>query len=170
MTDWREDRVAAALSGQNPTLLHELGSAFAVVGDVQFLPGYSLALSKVQGADRLSSLPRSERVRYLADVDLIATAVENVCSRIDPAFRRVNIEILGNADAFLHAHVWPRYEWEPAEYVRKPVWLYPPERWDDPATALSSAHDSLRDALSTELARLSVGTDPVDKAAELPGL
>lgn len=154
MTDWRADRIAAAFAGENPTVLCELGSAFAVIGDVQFLPGYSLALSKVPGADRLSSLPRPDRVSYLADVDLVATAVENVCSRLDPAFRRVNIEILGNADAFVHAHIWPRYDWEPAENVRMPVWLYPPERWHEASTALKSAHDSLRVALSSEIARL----------------
>ncbi|HEY1704997.1 MAG TPA: hypothetical protein VGG75_35310 [Trebonia sp.] len=48
--------------------------------------------------------------------------------RLDPAFRRVNLEILGNTDAFLHAHIWPRYEWEPADLAGKPIWLYPAER------------------------------------------
>ncbi|WP_230206433.1 HIT family protein [Microbacterium gorillae] len=121
-TDWTTDRVGAAVAGENPTVLAELGASFAVIGDVQFLPGYSLALTKVPGADRLSDLPRAERVRYLADVDLVATAVENVCTRIDSDYRRVNVEILGNTDAFLHAHVWPRYAWEPAEIIPKPVW------------------------------------------------
>ncbi|MFI9452759.1 hypothetical protein [Amycolatopsis sp. NPDC052450] len=38
----------------------------------------------------------------------------------------MNVEILGNTDPFLHAHVWPRYDWEPADKVGQPVWLY---RW-----------------------------------------
>lgn len=57
-------------------MLAELDAAFCVIGDVQWLPGYSLALTKVPGVDRLTDLPRADRVRYLADVDLLATAVE----------------------------------------------------------------------------------------------
>lgn len=66
----------------------------------------------------------------------------------------MNVEILGNTDAFLHAHVWPRYEWEPAEIVGKPVWLYPPDRWHDPATTLSAEHNDLRGTLAREVDRL----------------
>lgn len=152
--DWRSDRVAAALAGTNPTVLAELDAAFAVVGDVQWLPGYSLALTKVPGVDRLTDLPRSERVRYLSDVDLVATAVENVCQRRDSGYRRVNVEILGNTDAFLHAHIWPRYDWEPVELVGKPVWLYPPDHWRDERHALSDAHNELRAELAAEVHRL----------------
>lgn len=85
-------------------------------------------------------------------MDRLGAAVERACARHDPAFRRVNLEILGNSDAFLHAHVWPRYDWEPADLVRLPIWLYPPERWSDPETALGPRHDSLRTAISWELA------------------
>lgn len=154
MSDWRDDRVQAALDGHNPTVLAELDASFAVMGDVQFLPGYSLALSKVVHADRLSDLPRAERVRYLADVDLVATAVENVCMARDAGYGRVNVEILGNADAFLHAHIWPRYSWEPARIRGKPVWLYPADRWRESSTALGHVHDDLREALIAEVVRL----------------
>lgn len=151
MTDWRGDRVQSAIEGRNPTVLAELDASYAVIGDVQFLPGYSLALTKTPGVDRLSDLPRAERVRYLADVDLVADAVETVCRRFDPAYRRINVEILGNTDAFLHCHIWPRYEWEPEELVSKPVWLYPADRWRDPSAALGPAHDELRAALAAEV-------------------
>jgi diadenosine tetraphosphate (Ap4A) HIT family hydrolase len=88
-------------------------------------------------------------------VDLLATAVENVCSARDASYRRVNVEILGNTDAFLHAHVWPRYGWEPEALVGKPVWLYPADNWRDKQYALSAFHDSLRSALEAELAKLA---------------
>ncbi|WHU48682.1 diadenosine tetraphosphate hydrolase [Gordonia sp. L191] len=152
--DWRADRVRSAIEGRNPTVLAELDAAFAVIGDLQFLPGYSLALTKSPGVERLSSLPRSERLRFLADVDLIATAVETVCAAHDPGFRRMNIEILGNTHPILHAHIWPRYTWEPADRVGMPVWCYPQERWHEPASALSAAHDELKSALSAEINRL----------------
>jgi diadenosine tetraphosphate (Ap4A) HIT family hydrolase len=99
MVDWRGDRVQAAIDGRNPTVLAELDASFAVIGDVQFLPGYALALTKFPGVDRLSDLPRRERVRYLADVDLVATAVESVCSARDSGYSRVNIEIRSRLSA-----------------------------------------------------------------------
>jgi hypothetical protein len=71
----------------------------------------------------------------------------------DTAFRRVGLEILGNTDAFLHGHVWPRYNWEPPDRIGYPVWLYPKENWTDPATALGPQHDMLRAAIKTQLAR-----------------
>ena len=154
MEIWREDRVAAALAGQNPTVMTRLSASFAVIGDVQFLPGYSVALTDAPGVDRLSDLSRASRLRFLRDMDVLGEAVETGCSRRDEAFIRVNLEILGNTDAFLHAHVWPRYEWEGPEAYRTPVWLYPPERWSDAAFALGPEHDALRSDLTETIERL----------------
>ena len=36
----------------------------------------------------------------------------------------VNYEILGNSDPVLHAHVTPRYAWEPEERRKSPAWFY----------------------------------------------
>ncbi|MFB6638316.1 HIT family protein [Streptomyces chartreusis] len=156
--DWRTDRIGAALRGENPTVLRRLESGFAVIGDVQFLPGYSVLLADEPGVQRLSDLPRPERLSFLSDMDRLGEAVERACRRLDPGFRRVNLEILGNTDPFLHAHVWPRFEWEPAELVGKPVWLYPPDRWSDEQFRLGSQHDGLRDAIASELDQLGPTT------------
>jgi diadenosine tetraphosphate (Ap4A) HIT family hydrolase len=153
--DFRADRIGSALRGENPTVLRRLEAGFAVIGDVQFLPGYSVLLVDEPGVDRLSDLPRGKRVAFLAGMDLLGEAVERACRRLDPQFRRVNLEILGNTDAFLHAHVWPRYEWEPADLVGRPVWLYPAERWSDGRFALGPEHDTLRRAIGEELDRLA---------------
>jgi diadenosine tetraphosphate (Ap4A) HIT family hydrolase len=152
--DWRTDRIGSALRGENPTVLRHLDAGFAVIGDVQFLPGYCVLLTDDPGAERLSDLPRAARLSFLADMDRLGEAVERACRATDAAFRRVNLEILGNADGFLHAHVWPRYEWEPAELVRMPVWLYPRARWSDERFALGTHHDPLRKAISGELDQL----------------
>ena len=149
--DWRDDRIGAARRGENPTVLAELEGGYAVIGDVQFLPGYCVLLGKDPAATSLAEMPRAERVRFLADADLLATAVERVCRAADPRFRRMNIEILGNTDAIVHAHLWPRYDWEPPELVTRPVWLYPPDRWQDPSTALGDGHADLRARLTAEL-------------------
>ncbi|MFJ4097566.1 HIT family protein [Kitasatospora sp. NPDC089913] len=149
--DWKSDRIGSALRGENPTVVRRLESGFAVIGDVQFLPGYAILLTDRPGVQRLSDLPRPHRLAYLEDLDRLGEAVERACRAADPAFRRVNLEILGNTDPFLHAHVWPRYDWEPADLVQLPVWLYPRERWTDPAHALAPAHDPIRAALGAEL-------------------
>ncbi len=152
VTNWRTDRIGAALRGENPTVLARLPSAFAVMGDVQWLPGYCVLLSDDVTVTRLSDLPRPARMQFLHSLDRLAEAVEQGCAAVDPQFRRVNIEILGNTDPFLHAHVWPRFDWEPAELVGKPVWLYPPERWCDPASELGPSHDALRTLITARLA------------------
>ncbi|MGA5648843.1 diadenosine tetraphosphate hydrolase [Streptomyces seoulensis] len=155
--DWRRDRIGTALRGENPTVLRRLTAGFAVIGDVQFLPGYSVLLVDEPDVQRLSELPRAKRLSFLSDMDQLGEAVEQACRRLDPAFRRINLEILGNADPFLHAHVWPRFAWEPAELVGKPVWLYPPDRWSDERFRLGPRHDELRDAISAELDGLRPG-------------
>jgi diadenosine tetraphosphate (Ap4A) HIT family hydrolase len=155
MTTWREDRIGSALRGENPTVMARMSAGFAVIGDVQWLPGYCVLLTDDPTATRLSDLTRSRRLDFLADLERLAEVVEVACADLDPAFRRVNLEILGNTDPFLHAHVWPRYDWEPAELVGKPVWLYPATHWSDRVNRLDSRHDGLRAAITALLEKNS---------------
>ncbi|AKL67125.1 diadenosine tetraphosphate hydrolase [Streptomyces sp. Mg1] len=151
-TDWRRDRIGSAHRGENPTVIRRLDAGFAAIGDRQFLPGYSVLLTDDPAVTRLSDLPRPRRLAYLTDTERLAEAVERACARLDPAFRRVNIEILGNTDPYLHAHVWPRYDWEPADLVRLPVWRYGEEEyWRGERHALAPRHDALRAAIGEEL-------------------
>ncbi|MCW2856371.1 MAG: diadenosine tetraphosphate hydrolase [Marmoricola sp.] len=128
-----------------------LPGGYAVIGDVQWLPGYCVLLADDPTATRLSDLRRDQRLEFLTSMERLGSAVERACADHDSGFRRINLEILGNTDPFLHAHVWPRYAWEPAELVGKPVWLYPPQNWSDPASALASRHDGLRAAITSYL-------------------
>ncbi|PZF87124.1 diadenosine tetraphosphate hydrolase [Micromonospora deserti] len=153
--DWRAHRVRAALHGTNPTVLRRLSAGFAVIGDVQHLPGYCVLITDDPTADRLTDLPRHRRLAFLADMDLLGEAVARVCARRDPGFRRINYEILGNLDTFLHAHVRPRYRWEPAALRDGPVYRYPDDVWRDPAYALWARHDALRARLTAELEALA---------------
>ncbi|MFF2653514.1 HIT family protein [Streptomyces sp. NPDC058045] len=149
--DWRKDRIGSALRGENPTVLRKLAAGFAVIGDVQFLPGYSVLLVDDPAVGRLSDLPKERRMAFLSDMDKLGEAVERACRRLDSAFRRVNLEILGNTDPFLHAHIWPRFDWESADLVGRPVWLYPRERWHDEQYALGPQHATIRRAITREL-------------------
>ncbi|MGV9666012.1 HIT family protein [Nocardia niigatensis] len=151
MGDWRNDRIGTALRGANPTVMRRLTAGFAVIGDTQFLPGYSLLLTDEPGVQRLSELPRPRRAAFLADMDRLGEAVERACAQLDSGFRRVNLEILGNTDPFLHVHVWPRFDWEPTDLVTSPVWLYPRDRWTDERYALGTRHDEIRQAITNAL-------------------
>jgi diadenosine tetraphosphate (Ap4A) HIT family hydrolase len=133
-------------------------AGFAVIGDVQFLPGYCVLITDTPGVERLTDLPLGRRHRFLADMERLGEAVQNVCSRRDPQFRRINLEIQGNFDALLHAHIWPRYTWEGPDLVWRPVALHPLDRWrrPSPETVLGPQHDELREDLGAELDRLEV--------------
>lgn len=123
MDDWKKDRIGSAVRGNNPTVLAKMKSGFAVIGDPQFLTGYCILLGYPK-VNSLNDLKVPSREDFLIDMSLIGDAITAVCNPL-----RVNYDILGNSDAFLHAHIFPRYEWEDEERIKFPVWLYPKENW-----------------------------------------
>ncbi|WP_245717426.1 diadenosine tetraphosphate hydrolase [Nocardia jejuensis] len=135
--------------------MRRLDAGIAVIGDVQFLPGYSVLLTDDPAVESLSELPRGRRMAFLSDMERLGAAVEQACRKLDPAFRRVNLEILGNTTAFLHAHIWPRYDWEPSDFVTGPVWMYPSDLWSDARYALGKRHEAVRRAIAGELIPLA---------------
>lgn len=152
MHDWRRDRIASAEAGINPMVIARMPSGFAVIGDTQFLPGYCVLLAAPR-ADHLSDLDLPHRTAFLRDMSLLGEAIERACS--GNGLRRMNYEILGNTDTYLHAHVFPRYAWEPADRLGGPVFLYPRERWTDRVHQYDDdRHRPLRDAIGRHLADL----------------
>lgn len=153
MADWREDRIGSAHRGENPMVMARMRSGFAVIGDTQHLPGYSLLLCGDASVDHLTDLDWPRRSAFLFDLSLIGEAVEAAC-RVD-GLRRINYEVLGNSLSWLHGHVHPRYDWEPPERSGWPVWRYPPEERDAPRHAYDhAAHGELRACITRELERL----------------
>ena len=119
MTTLIHRRVEAARSGDNPWVIARLRSGWAVIGDQQFLRGYSLLLPDPVVRD-LNALDREARAKYLEDMVLLGDAVLAATGAT-----RINYEILGNLEPALHAHVIPRYpETEPAELRHKPAFFY----------------------------------------------
>jgi diadenosine tetraphosphate (Ap4A) HIT family hydrolase len=153
--DWRENRIGSALRGENPLVMARMRSGFAVIGDTQHLPGYSLLLTDDPSADHLTDLDWSRRKEFLFDLPLLGEAVERACK--PGGLRRVNYEVLGNALPVLHGHVHPRYEWEPPDKVTGPAWRYLKEVREAPEHAYSDeAHGELRAAITSELNNLIV--------------
>jgi len=113
-----EERVAQAKAGTNPKVICRMKSGWAVMGDVQFLPGYSLLLPDPV-VPSLNDLGPAVRAQFLADMTLIGDVLLELTKA-----RRINYEILGNSEPELHAHIFPRFESEPAEKRRMPAWFY----------------------------------------------
>jgi diadenosine tetraphosphate (Ap4A) HIT family hydrolase len=118
MTTLIHQRVEAARAGTNPTVISRLPSGWAVLGDVQFLRGYALLLADPVAPD-LNALDESRRGRFLQDMAILGDALLEVTGAY-----RINYEILGNSEAALHAHVFPRYMSEPEDLRKGPAWLY----------------------------------------------
>ncbi|MFD7915146.1 HIT family protein [Streptomyces sp. NPDC059752] len=152
MEHWTHDRLGAAERGENPTVLARMQTGWAVIGDTQHLPGYCLLLYAGE-ANHLTDLPRAERARFLLDLSLLGEAVERVCGKRDPAYRRLNYEVLGNSWEHLHGHVHPRYHWEPPKLLHGPVWRYGEER-TAPEHTLGPQHEDLRMDIANALASI----------------
>jgi diadenosine tetraphosphate (Ap4A) HIT family hydrolase len=128
-------------------------SGFAVIGDTQHLPGYSLLLTDDLEVDHPTDLSWSRRRDFFFDLSLIGEAVFAV-TRPQGA-HRINYEVLGNSWPHLHGHVHVRYGWEPRDKVGGPVWRYPKEVRNAAEHAYDdSRHGELRAAIAAELKRL----------------
>lgn len=113
-------RVEAARAGTNPTVICRMASGWAVLADSQFLRGYSILLADPVAPDLNALLP-PQRADFLRDMATLGEALLEVTGAY-----RINYEILGNLDAALHAHVFPRYLTEPETLRRGPAFLYAP--------------------------------------------
>lgn len=144
--NWKENRILSAKNGTNPMLIKELKGSYVVMGDVQFLPGYCVLLPKRE-VKLLNDLSMEERTQFLLDMSIAGDAILSACTPV-----RINYEILGNADHFLHAHMFPRYDWEHEDVKRLPVWAYDASNWYNTETAYHpDKHDDIRDSILSYL-------------------
>ncbi|MBW4471246.1 MAG: hypothetical protein KME45_12705 [Stenomitos rutilans HA7619-LM2] len=126
-------RVEAARAGTNPTVIGRVPSGWLVLGDVQFLRGYSLLLPDPVMPD-LNALDEPGRSQFLHDMTVLGDALLKVTDAY-----RINYQILGNLEPALHAHVFPRYLTEPEPYRSSLPQLY------EPAYRQSVRFDEARD-------------------------
>lgn len=120
-----DERIEMLQRGENPNLVCRMVSGWAVLCDLQYLPGYCILLPDPVVAS-INVLEPSQRAQYLCDMTLIGDALLKVTG----AFR-INYAILGNTDEALHAHIVPRYSWEPDEFRKGPPWSYGKAVMDD---------------------------------------
>jgi diadenosine tetraphosphate (Ap4A) HIT family hydrolase len=150
MTTLIHRRVEEAQQGKNPYVICRMPSGWAVLGDTQILPGYSILLSDPV-VQNLNALSLKERAGFLRDMSIIGDALLEMTGAA-----LINYEILGNTDRALHAHIFPRSLNEPDETRRKPIWFsdwthaptFDPERDKELVQKLAaSIQKRLRDSL-----------------------
>jgi diadenosine tetraphosphate (Ap4A) HIT family hydrolase len=125
-------RVEECRNGTYPKAICRVHSGWVVLGDVQFLRGYSLILPDPVVAD-LNKLGRSERKTLFHEMSILGDALLEITGAV-----RINYEILGNLEPALHVHVFPRFKTEPETLRTRPAWFYD---WDK-----APAFDPVRDA------------------------
>lgn len=112
------ERVEQCRSGNYPKRICRLKSGWVVLGDVQFLRGYSLLLPDPVVPD-LNHMDAETRKSFLYEMSVVGDVILEITGAV-----RINYEMLGNIEPALHAHIFPRYEDEPNELKLKPVWFY----------------------------------------------
>ena len=115
------EQVEAARAGNEPALICRVSSGWVVMCTLQFLPGYCILLPDPV-VPSLNELAPSRRAEYLCDMALVGDALLEVTGAY-----RINYAIFGNSDPALHAHIVPRYLWEPEDLRKGPPWAYEQE-------------------------------------------
>ncbi|VVM70089.1 HIT family protein [Pseudomonas fluorescens] len=128
-------RVDLARNGANDKVICRMASGWAVMGDVQFLPGYCLLLPDPV-VPSLNDLDTEARTAYLLDMARLGDAVLQATGAL-----RMNYEILGNSEPELHCHIFPRYASEPEHNIKMPVWFYD---WKTAIAYSEQEHGELR--------------------------
>ncbi len=137
------ERVTLAREGKNPYVICRMDSGWAVMGDVQFLPGYCLLLPDPV-VPSLNDLSEHARAAYLKDMVTLGDAMLKVTGAT-----RINYEILGNSEPELHSHLFPRYASEPDENRTKPAWFYD---WKNAVPYSNAQHGQLHAQIAAVLA------------------
>lgn len=118
MTTIIHQYVEECRAGTNPRAICRVRSGWVVLGESQFLRGYSLIYPDPVMSD-LNALDHVARKTLLFEASLLGDALIEATGAV-----RCNYEILGNLAPALHVHVFPRFNDEPAELATKPVWFY----------------------------------------------
>jgi diadenosine tetraphosphate (Ap4A) HIT family hydrolase len=132
------------LDGNNPYFVKELETGYVVIGDHQYFRGYTLFLCK-EHVTELHFLDKRIKNRHLEELAIVSEAVYN-------AFKpdKLNIESLGNGDAHLHWHIFPRVTGDTPQ--AGPVWWLPKdEMYSDDARPSDNELESMKQRLGVEL-------------------
>lgn len=146
------DRIEMIKNGENTYFVKEMETGYVVLGDHQHFEGYTLFLCK-QHVTELFHLEPKYKIKFLEEMSIVTQAVAL-------AFKaeKMNVELLGNGDAHVHWHLFPRVNGDLEGYgnhEKGPVWWYPMEKmYDDSNRPSSKKLAEMKEKLQIELDKL----------------
>ncbi len=146
------DRINMIKEGTNPYFVKELETGYVVIGDNQHFKGYSLFLFKDHKTE-LFQLDYSTKMKFLEEMSVVAEAISKAFGA-----EKMNYELLGNGDAHLHWHLFPRISGDIENYGNNgkgPVWWYPMEMmYSDDTRPSNKELEEMKAKLLRELEKL----------------
>ena len=118
------ERIELIKQGKNPHFVKELETGYVVIGDGQYFKGYTLFLAK-EHVTELHQMEYETKIKFLEEMSIVQEAVAKAFQA-----EKMNIELLGNGDAHVHWHLFPRKAGDMKGYGhngRGPVWWDPLE-------------------------------------------
>ena len=119
------ERIELIKQGKNPHFVKELETGYVVIGDGQYFKGYTLFLAK-EHVTELHQMEYETKIKFLEEMSIVQEAVSKAFQA-----EKMNIELLGNGDAHVHWHLFPRKAGDMKGYGhngRGPVWWVP---WEE---------------------------------------
>ena len=119
------ERIELIKQGKNPHFVKELETGYVVIGDGQYFKGYTLFLAK-EHVTELHQMEYETKIKFLEEMSIVQEAVAKAFQA-----EKMNIELLGNGDAHVHWHLFPRKAGDMQGYGhngRGPVWWVP---WEE---------------------------------------
>lgn len=119
------ERIELIKQGKNPHFVKELETGYVVIGDGQYFKGYTLFLAK-EHVTELYQMEYDTKIKFLEEMSIVQEAVAKAFQA-----EKMNIELLGNGDAHVHWHLFPRKAGDMKGYGhngRGPVWWVP---WEE---------------------------------------
>ena len=119
------ERIELIEQGKNPHFVKELETGYVVIGDGQYFKGYTLFLAK-EHVTELHQMEYETKIKFLEEMSIVQEAVAKAFQA-----EKMNIELLGNGDAHVHWHLFPRKAGDMKGYGhngRGPVWWVP---WEE---------------------------------------
>lgn len=130
------ERIELIKQGKNPHFVKELETGYVVIGDGQYFKGYTLFLAK-EHVTELHQLEYETKIKFLEEMSIVQEAVAKAFQA-----EKMNIELLGNGDAHVHWHLFPRKAGDMKGYGhngRGPVWWVP---WEEMSSEEYQPKDS----------------------------
>jgi diadenosine tetraphosphate (Ap4A) HIT family hydrolase len=136
--------VDACRLGAHAPSIARMSSGWAVMGNSQFLRGYSLLLPDPV-VTHLNAMSTTQRNQFLADMAKLGDAVLAATGAL-----RINYAMFGNVEPALHAHVIPRFTDEAEDKRTAHPWAYD---WNAAPQFDSAMHGELLQALRAHLSK-----------------